>query len=188
MREYSENFLQLVNNHRPSNSPKAKAKEYKSWPKHKHVKMSQPAENRSNLNQIDPFPVLASVSPVKQPDNPPRTKNAHHTQPKSEAISKVKQPSKKQGSFEDYTAMKTPRVEKKRNNEVADYKDINQEDNEDIDISDNSVMSIQRFRSLISSLAGGDGSGFPEIEAVLARQPAWEEEVRQAAREYWGSC
>ena len=120
------------------------AKEYKSLPKHKHVQMSQPTETRYNLNQTDPFLILSSVFPVKQPNNLPRIKNAHLTQPKSKIISKVKQPSKKQGSFEDYTAKKTPRVEKsnKVNEPMAVYKDKNQEDNENIDISENSVMSI----------------------------------------------
>ena len=193
MREYSENFLQLVNNHRSSNPPHAMAKEYKSLPKHKHVKMSQPTENTSILNQIDPFPKLSCMSSVKQPNNLPRTKNAHIIQPKSETVSEDKQPYKRHGDFENYTALKTFRVAKKNkcnevNEPLAENTDNNQEDNDDIDIPDSSVMTIQRFRLLISSLAGGDGSGYPEIEAVLASHPAREEEVSQAAREYWGAA
>ena len=168
------------------------AKEYKSLPKHKHIKMSQPTENTSIFNQTDLFPKLSCVSPVKQPNNLPRTKNADLIKPKSKTVSKDKQPYKRQGNFEDYTALKTFRVAKKnKSNEVneplAENTDKNQEDNDDIGKSDSSVMSIQRFRSLISSLAGGDGSGYPEIEALLASQPAREEEVSQAAREFWGA-
>ena len=193
MREYSENFLQLVNNHRSSNPPHAMAKEYKSLPKHRHVKMTQPKENKSIFNQIDPFPKLSCVSPVKQPNNLPRTKNADLIQPKSKTVSKDKQPYKRHGNFENYTAVKTHGVAKKnKSNEVneplAENTDKNEEDDEDIAVPDSSVMSIQRFHVLISSLSGGDGSGYPEIEAILARQPAREEEVSQAAREYWGSC
>ena len=72
-----------------------------------------------------------------------------------------------------------------KNEPKTECKDKSQEDNEEIDVSDNSETSIQRFWSLLSCLAGGDSYGYPDIEALQASQPAREEEIRQAATSAW---
>ena len=92
-------------------------------------------------------------------------------------MSHGKNSSDKEASFEEHTAIKTLKNVPEENEHVDHY-------SEDVDVS--LLTSIQRFRYLISGLAGGDGTGYPEIEDIMARQPAREEEVILAAREYWG--
>ena len=52
-------------------------------------------------------------------------------------------------------------------------------------LSVESVMSINRFRSFISSVTGGDGKEHPAIEHILARDSGKEEEIMEAAREFY---
>ena len=168
-----------MNNHRSSQPPQARAKVAQDEAKSNNVtvftyeRMSHTTKSRSVLKQSEHFPVPVSVSAPKQSDKLHSNKEFPLTQTEYDEMSHGKNPSDKQASFENHTAMETEEKE-----HVDNYC-------ENIDVS--AVKSIQRFRSLISGLAGGDGTGYPDIEGILARDPAREEEVVLAAREYWGS-
>ena len=57
-------------------------------------------------------------------------------------------------------------------------------DEETTDFSGDCFASIQLFRSMISSMTGGDGRGHPDIEKILAADPGTRELVLEATREY----
>ena len=57
-------------------------------------------------------------------------------------------------------------------------------DEETTDFSGDCFSSIQLFRSMISSMTGGDGRGYPDIEKILAGDPGTRELVLEATREY----
>ena len=61
----------------------------------------------------------------------------------------------------------------------------NERENEDILLSVESVISIDRFRSLISSKTGSDGKEHPAIEQILGRNAGSEDDIMEAAREYY---
>ena len=47
------------------------------------------------------------------------------------------------------------------------------------------AMSIQRFRSFISSMTGSDGREHPAIERILSRDAGKEDDIMETAREYY---
>ena len=68
--------------------------------------------------------------------------------------------------------------------ENTDPDNSDKSDEDDLYLSVDCMASIQLFRSLLSSMTGGDGRGHPDIERILAREPGTREDVMEATREY----
>ena len=127
------------------------------------------------------------------------TKKASVSAPK-QLVKQAERPTKKVAREKDWDSMETEDATEtiqidleegeqsfnKEDHEVESLAEEVQEGIEEVIVSEASKMSIDRFRSFISNISGGDGTGYKAMERRLVMDPGSEDDILQGFLDYCG--
>ena len=175
-------------------------------------KSSKPAQDNSAKNAVTPpsestnitlktgnWSVLKPIPNLTNSPEPFGTKNASVSAPK-QLVKQAERPTKKVAREKDWDSMETEDATvtihidleegeesfNKEDHEVESLAKEVQEGIEEVIVSEASKMSIDRFRSFISNISGGDGTGYTAMERRLVMDPGSEDDILQGFLDYWG--
>ena len=175
-------------------------------------KLSKPSQDKSTKNFTKPSPETENITvpignrsvlqPKKKLNTPLltfETKKLSVSAPK-QLMKQGEKSTNKVARIKDWDRMETEEAtgnikisleegELKFTTEESELEPVaedNQENIEEVELSEDSKMSIERFRSFIRAISGGDGTGYTAIEGRLARDPGSEDDILQGFLDFWG--
>ena len=173
-------------------------------------KSSKPAQDNSAKNAATPSSESKNITlttgnrsvlkPISNLTNPPAlfwTKKSSVSAPK-QLVKQSERPTKKVARITDWETLETEDAMEtivlegreinytKEESEMEPLTDKVQEGIVEVSVSKASKMSIDRFRSFISNISGGDGTGYKAMERRLVMDPGSEDDILQGFLDYCG--
>ena len=183
--QYNEKFIQLRG--KSSKPTKDRSAKNATTPSSESKSITQPTGNRCVLKLI---PNLTNPTVLLV------TKKSSVSAPKH-LTKQSERPTKKVARIKDWDSMETEEatenikmfLEEGELNKEYDVEPLAQkipEAIEEVNVSEASKMSIDRFRSFIRNISGGDSTGYTAMERRLVMDPGSEDDILHGFLDYCG--